>query len=156
MIPNNRKLLALLSLIVGVGALTYAASGAGARFAAIIVGLVSFLVAASLLSKTAALVAQFAPFLGKMVVVRAWGSKLPNGDSFRIVSARAISAGLHIYLRADPDASPTHLKVAQPHQVQITASSVHIGDAKYIQWAGKKIVRPVDRTLPALVVEVQD
>ena len=107
------KLLALVFLIVGVAALAVAARGSGSwRPIALLAGFVALFVSSTLLGKAATLARQLAPFVGRKVDVRAWGSVLPEGERFTVVSSRAISAGLHLYLGLGHRESPLHLKIA--------------------------------------------
>ena len=148
----KRTLVALALLSVGIAALSYAARGQGHSPLGIVVALAAFIAAATLISRACAMAVQLRSFLGRMVTVRAWGTQLPDGEAFEVASVRAIGAGLHIYLRPQTAVSPIHLKVAQPKRAEITTTSVRIHEAKYIQWAGKRLPRP-DSSAPALVLE---
>lgn len=136
----KRKLLAFGFVAIGVAALCYAAQGQGARPIGIVAAVVAFVIAGSLISPAAAVAGRLRAFIGSTVTASAWGEPLPGGEAFEFVSVRAIGAGLHIYLRTQ-GSSPIHLKLAQPRQVQISASGFDVADAKYIQWAGRKLAR---------------
>lgn len=152
----TRKLLAVAFLAIGVAALCYAAKGEGQRPIGIVAALASFFAAGSLISKVGTLSSKLRPFIGRTVTVRVWGNKLPDGELFTVESVSAIGAGLHIYLRPHPDGAPMHLKIAQPRQPQVTESTLEIADAKYIQWAGRKIRREGDGSVPAFVMHSKD
>lgn len=138
----------------GVAALTYAASGPRTHPIAIVAALILFAAAASLLSRVATVAQQLRSFLEKPIVVRAWGNALPGSDLFVVSSVRAISAGLHVYLRPAASDSDWHLKVAQPRHVFVSDSAFEIRDAKYIQWRNRKLNRPMDERVPAIAAEV--
>ena len=145
----KRRLLAFVFLVCGVAALTYAAYGDGTRFAAVMVGLVSFFAAATLLSRVATLSNQLESFKGKIVRVEGWGVDLGQGAGLKVDSVRALGAGLHIYF------SPgKHLKIAQPRRSEIGSGSAIIADAAYVQWEERKITKPADRNIPALVLRI--
>ena len=151
----ERKLLALAFMGVGVAGLTYAARGQGQRPIGIVAAMAVFAVAASLISPIGALAVRLRPFIGKTVTVRAWENPLPDAETFEVISVRAISAALHIYLQPI-GGSPIHLKVAQPRRAQVTESTILIDDAKYLQWAGRKLPRSLQRTSPALIMEAKN
>ena len=151
----TRKLLALGFMAIGVAALSYAAQAEGRRLIGIVGAMAAFFAAASLISRVGALAVRLRPFIGKTVSVRVWGSSLPRGEAFEVVSVRAISAGLHIYLRST-GSSTIHLKIAQPREAQVTGSTIQIADAKYLQWAGSKLETTGDCSAPALVMEARN
>jgi hypothetical protein len=99
------------------------------------------LVGASMFGSTARLAERTRPLVAKTVCALAWGTELPNhvGARFTVHSVRAFGPGLHIYLRPSEGAAPIHLKVAQPQKAESDESSLVISDAKYVQWAGRKV-----------------
>lgn len=103
--------------------------------------LLLFLVGASFFGKVGRFAEKLRPFAGKSARVQVWGSDLPgySGSTFSVQSVQALGAGLHFYLRPLPDGRPTHLKIAQPRGTTISETGVEIAEAKYIQWAGRKI-----------------
>jgi hypothetical protein len=93
-------------------------------------------------------------FLHHTAEVRVWGAALPvpDGATITVTSVKALSAGLHVFLRVSPGASPTHLKVAQPGRAQVLPRLLTIESAAYVQWAGKRLPRVAGA--PALTVSL--
>ena len=92
------------------------------------------------------------PFVKKSVRVEVWG--VPLADStFEIDSAYRFGAGLLIFLRSASGGRRTLLKVAQPKSASISEDRVEISDARYVQWAGRKLERTAG--IIAVVIAVQ-
>jgi hypothetical protein len=81
-----------------------------------------------------------------------WGVPIcgPAAAGLRVVSVGAVGAGLLIYLM-DAEEAKTLLKVAQPRSWQVENDRVVIGDAAYVQWAGKRLARA--EGVPAVAIE---
>ncbi len=150
----GRKLLAIVFVAVAVAALCYAARGEGPRPLAIMAAMIAFFAAASLISRVGKLAPQLKPWIGKRVRVQVWRADLPGATELELERAFAIGPGLHLYLRRD-GGKPTHLKIAQPRDVQLTGTKLQIAHAKYVQWAGHKLERNPDRSVPAIVMETK-
>lgn len=84
--------------------------------------------------------------VGKTVGIALWGSAQQEAV---VESVFAIGAGLHIYFRRE--GSRVHLKVAQPTSVSIAGTRIEIADARYVQWADRKVRRSEG---PAVVLEM--
>lgn len=138
---TGRKIIGYL--LIAAAAIVFAlwSSGRVAHPFAPVVALMLLLAAASFFRTRLRVVEQLRSLLGKNITVLVWGADLPDaaGASFSLDRVLALGAGLHIYLRASPDGSSVHLKVAQPRGVSINDTRVEIAEAKYVQWAGRKI-----------------
>ncbi len=108
----------------------------------IVLGALGFLLLGTSLSHAGRLSTSLAPFRMRPVDVRAWGSPLPDADggTFEIESIKAFGAGLHIFLRRE-GGRPRHLKVAQPRSARLDEGTAVIGEAAYVQWAGRRLAR---------------
>src|SRR4051812_5512562 len=151
---KGRQALGLALMVVGVAAGVLWASGHVLHPFAPVVALLLFLAGASFFGNVSAYAEKMRPLVGKNVQVWVWGSELPGhpGSKFRVHSVHAIGVGLHVYLRASPADSPTHLKIAQPGETTVGDTRVEIGAAKYVQWAGKKIKKAKGEKALVLVV----
>ena len=71
-----------------------------------------------------------------------WGEPIRGGRAagLRVWSVGAVGAGLLIYLM-DEEETKTLLKVAQPRSWLVEDGRVVIGEAAYVQWEGKRLVR---------------
>jgi hypothetical protein len=89
------------------------------------------------------------------VEVRLWGAPPPelSGATFILESVNALGAGAHIFFNVEGVGS-MHLKVAQPQDPHLTADSVVIGSARYVQWNGKRL--PRIGSAPAVVIALAD
>ena len=112
------------------------------------------LAGASFFGKVSRLAEQMLPTVGRTGHVELWGSPPPGlSGAVRVDAVRAVGAGLHFYLRPLPDGSSTHLKIAQPREVTIRDTGLEIAQAKYVQWAGRKIRRTEEKKPFVLVLE---
>ena len=73
--------------------------------------------------------------------------------TFIVQSVRALGPGLHFYLRPLPQGSPIHLKIAQPREATVDDAGVTIREAKYVQWAGRKVPKS-QATIPFVLTVV--
>ena len=108
-----------------------------------VAALLLILAGASLFGKASRFAERMSPLVGKKVHARVWDAELAGDprSEFTIHAVRAIGAGLHLYLQPSAGGASIHLKVVQPQEVDLDESGVQIGEAKYVQWAGKKIAK---------------
>ena len=153
---NGRQAVGLALVLTGVASGILWMSGRATHPFVPVVALLLFLAGASVfISKVSGLAEKMRPLLGKNVRVQAWGSDLPGnnpGSKFGVCAVRAVGPGLHVYLRPLPDGSPTHLKVAQPSGTTISDAGMEVGEARYVQWAGSKIMKVEGKIALVLVV----
>jgi|SRR6516164_5805348 len=143
----GRKLAGLSLIVVGVAVVTLCVSGVATHPLIPVAAFIVFLVGASTFGGTARLAEQMRPLVAKSVYARAWGAELPDhfGAEFTVHSVRAFGPGLHVYLRPSEGSASIHLKVAQPRESALDDSRLVISEAKYVQWAGRKVTK-VDGT----------
>jgi hypothetical protein len=93
-------------------------------------------------------------FVHHAAEVRVWGAALPvpARSTITVTSVKALSAGLHLFLRVSPSGSSTHLKVAQPSGALALPQQLTIESAAYVQWAGKRLPRVAGA--PALTISL--
>jgi xanthosine utilization system XapX-like protein len=139
----GRRLAGLGLIVAGVAVGILWASGRTSHPFLPVVALLLFLAGASFFSKTSRFAERMRPLVGKSVRAQVWGAELPGhaGVVFRLHSVAAVGAGLHLYLRPLPDGSPIHLKVAQPRGALLDDCGVELAEAKYVQWAGRKLAQ---------------
>jgi hypothetical protein len=120
-----------------------------------VLALLLFLAGISFFGKTNQFAQRLQPLVGRSVRVLAWDSELPghSAATFIVQSVRALGAGLHLYLRPLPQGAPIHLKIAQPRAATVDDAGVTIREAKYVQWAGRK-VRKSQATIPFVLTVV--
>jgi hypothetical protein len=124
------------------------------RFAAIVVALVAFLLAATVLSRAGELARTLAPYVKRSVHVQVWGTALPatDGSPLEVDSIRALSAGLLIHLRPGAGGARTLLKVAQSGAARLEDDRLEIAEARYVSWGGTKMKREPGH--PAVTISV--
>lgn len=135
-IPYSRMLGAVFGL-VGLGALaTLSLAGIG-------VAVVAFLVAGTAMSGANRIASSLVGFVGKRVIVDAWGAPIPvTGGSYLVVeSVTAFGAGLLIRLRVGADGNGVLLKMAQPRAATVGDEIAEIREAAYVSWGGTKLTR---------------
>lgn len=114
------------------------------------IALVLFLGGVSFFGRVSRLAGQISSLQRRLVRVKVWGKDLGDG-CFELKSVWAFGAGLHLYLRALPDRTVKHLKIAQPRGTVVGATGAEVTAAKYIQCDGKTIQKPdlpLDQPLP--------
>lgn len=129
---------------IGLAALVAAPFNTGPyRFAAITIAFVTFLLAATVLSRAGELARSLAPFVKRSVHVQVWGAPLPStdGSPLEVDSIRAFGAGLLIHLRPGAGGAKVLLKVAQPGAARLEDDGFAIGEARYVSWGGTKLRR---------------
>ena len=127
-------------LICGLAAI--AAAALTSRIAFLAIAVICFIGLASSLGEAGRLVQSLRDFEGRSVNVVVWGSAVQGKPDapLRVETVGAVGAGLLIYL-ASSGASRTLLKVAQPRAWRLENRHLVIGDAAYVQWAGKRLAR---------------
>jgi hypothetical protein len=120
-------------------------------FIAIFAAVLCLFAVATSLSNAASISRSVRVFLHRPVEILAWDQPLPEtaDGPCRIESLRAFGAGLHLFIKC-PDGCVKHLKIAQPRAPRIDEHSLQIGQAAYVQWAGRKL--PVVLDVPALSI----
>jgi hypothetical protein len=110
---------------------------------------------ATSLSSAGRLSESLAAFLKRPVEIRVWGEALSktSDEACEIESIRAVGAGLHLFVKYSTRPRG-HLKVAQPRVSRIAETTVEIGDARYIQWEGRKLPRTTEA--PAVTVTIRE
>jgi hypothetical protein len=116
-------------------------------FSAILIVAMALFVVGTRLSAAGSMARPLRALRGETVEVRVWGSPLPGGH--RIDSVRAAGAGLLVLLQG-AGGEIVLLKIAQPKGYREADKRIEIGDARYVQWAGKRLKR-VDG-VPAVVL----
>jgi hypothetical protein len=116
---------------------------------AIVMALLCLMFAATKLSRAGRIAPGLQPMLGKPVDIRVWGTPITG---FRIHTVRAFSAALLFLLEPVGGGKTTLLKVAQPQPARPDEQGLVIPDARYMQWAGKRMPRV--EGLPALEMKV--
>src|SRR5512140_1490614 len=111
-----------------------AASALTSRSLFLLPATVALLLLATSFSEAGRLVEPLRAFLDRGAEVRVWGAPLPtpSGATITITSVRALSAGLHVFLRIGSDSSSTHLKVAQPGRAEVLPDQLTIESAAYV------------------------
>ncbi len=122
------------------------------HFAFVVLAVAALGVLATSFSAAGGLVPALEPFTRHAVSVSVWGSPVPAppGATIRITSARALAAGLHLYLQIDETDHVMHLKVAQPAKIEVTSDEVVIRSAAYVQLSDRRL--PHVRGTSALTV----
>ena len=115
----------------------------------IAVALALMLLVATSASVAGRLAKSLDPFLDRPVEILIWGESVPG--PCRIQSARALGPGLHLFVNCAGERRPTHIKIAQPKFATIAEESFEIGDAKYVQCAGKTMPRTAE--VPAVCIK---
>ncbi len=135
----NRKVTRLLLIVAGATSAILWASGRVKGPFLPFLALVLLFLGASFFGRVSEFSERMRPLIGKKVRVQVWGSALSDdsGDRFVVHAVRALGAGLHVYLRPLSNGSPKHLKVAQPIGAWMSADSVEVKEAKYVQWDGR-------------------
>jgi hypothetical protein len=105
-------------------------------FAVIVLAFLCLFLAATFLSRAGRIASTLGELRGRTVDARVWGTPL---GTFRVQSVRAVGAGLHFMLESEGTA--THLKVAQPGPALREEQKLVIHDARYMQWAGRRMPR---------------
>ena len=140
--------LGLVGVGIGINATEYRPFGA-------MLATLSFVLGASLLGRPARLSTALRPLVGRVVRISAWGEPLPGsaGALYVIETITGFGAGLHIQLfRHDDEESGGILKIAQPANESLGDERIEIASAKYVQWARRRVDRPVGTSAPALVI----
>jgi hypothetical protein len=140
---------------VGLVAASVAAVAAGAMTSTgslLVVAVLLLLPIATSLSQAGRLAAALQGMKRRAINAVVWGVPIgrPAAAGMRVVSVGAVGAGLLIYLM-DAGEAKTLLKVAQPRSWQVENDRVVIGDAAYVQWAGKRLARADG--VPAVAIE---
>ena len=153
--PELPRIRALFFVLLGLAGIAVALLAGELRLFGIVVGLLSFLLAASVLSKAGQLAGALQPFVRRAVRVEVWGMPLPAAGEagFQVESIRSLGAGLLVFLRPRPRGPQTLLKVAQPGSEKLEGNRAEIRDAAYVSWAGAKIKPAAGETKPALRLE---
>ncbi|HEX6095104.1 MAG TPA: hypothetical protein VF432_02180 [Thermoanaerobaculia bacterium] len=112
-------------------------------FAVVVLAVLCLFLAATFLSRAGRIASTLGELRGRTVHVRVWGTPL---GTFRVQSVFAVGAGLHFVL--DSGGTATHLKVAQPGPALREEQRLVIQDARYMQWAGRRM--PPAESVPAL------
>jgi hypothetical protein len=103
----------------------------------------------SLLTSRRPLTHSLQRFQGHVVDLQIWGAPPPGSPSGLTVTAvNALGAGVHVFF------SSMHLKIAQPKDPQIGSTSVVIGNARYVQWDGRKVA-PVAGTAAVSIALIE-
>jgi hypothetical protein len=137
------KALAGGCLVLTLVALAVAGTVGAWRAAAFAVAFAAMMVGATAASRANAIAASLQGYTGRKMSAVVWGNALPGGieEVLVLVSAFAISAGLHLRLRAESSGQTYRMKVAQPTGVVADGSRVQIEDARYVQWERAKLAR---------------
>ena len=142
--------LGLIGVGIGVNATGYQPFG-------VVLAALAFVLGASLLGRPARLSAALKPLTGRVVRVSVWGEPLPGfeGAFYVIEGITGIGAGLYIQVFQHDDAdSGGVLKIAQPAGETLGDERIEIANAKYVQWARKRVDRPTGTSAPALVISL--
>lgn len=126
----------------GLAAIAAAAMTGKSGFLAL--GVLLLLPVATSLGQAGRLAASLRGFERRPVRAIVWGAPLPSAATtavaLQVDSIGAVGAGLLIYL-SDSARSRTLLKVAQPRAWRVEDGRLVIGEAAYVQWAGKRLAR---------------
>src|SRR5262249_54493978 len=111
------------------------------RGSLLVVAVLLLLAVATSLSQAGRLAASLQGLKGRAIDAVVWGTPVRGAGAagLRVESVGAVGAGLLIYV-LDVEAR-TLLKVAQPRSWLVEDGRVVIGDASYVQWAGKRLAR---------------
>ena len=111
--------------------------------AAFAVAFAALFVGATAVSRANAIAGILEGYADRRLRAAAWGTLLPPGsDEFLMLqSAFAISAGLHLRLRAVSSGRTYRMKVAQPTELVLDGTRLRIEDACYVQWDRVKLGR---------------
>jgi hypothetical protein len=141
-IPDS-KLLAGGCLGLALVALGTAARSEALRMPGIVVAFGSLFVGATANSRANAIAGVLEDYTGRRLRAVAWGTPLPPGSDEALIlrSAFAISAGLHLRLRAASSGRTYKMKVAQPTELVLDGIRLRIEDARYVQWDRGKLTR---------------
>jgi len=150
----RRQVIGLALILAGLASGMLWATGRISQPFAPAVALLLFLAGTSFFGSVSRFAERMRQLQGKSVRVQVWGSDLPGaaGAVFTIQSIRAIGPGLHLYLRPLPGGAPRHLKIAQPVRALMRDGTVEVGDAKYVQWDGRKVKKTEGTTALLLVL----
>jgi hypothetical protein len=137
------KALAGGCLLLTLVALGIAGTIGAFRLAAFAIAVAAMMVGATAASRANAIAASLRRYGDRRVSAVVWGRALPVGGSEALVleSAFAISAGLHLRLRADLGGRTYRMKVAQPTGAVMDGSRLRIEDARYVQWERARLTR---------------
>ena len=108
----------------------------------LVVAVLLLLAVATSLSQAGRLAASLQGLKGRAINAVVWGTPVRGAGAagLRVESVGAVGAGLLIYV-LDVAEAKTLLKVAQPRSWLVEDGRVVIGDASYVQWAGKRLAR---------------
>jgi hypothetical protein len=141
--------------VATLAAVAFVAAVFVAPLTPILLGIVLTLLLATSFGPAGRLSDDLLPMRGSLVRVEIWGRALDEHEAseVRLLSVWALGAGLHFTLESQPGGVRTHVKVAQPARGVVTPSSIVVATAKYVQVAGRKVARNVDR--PALKIDLR-
>jgi hypothetical protein len=150
------KVLAGGCFVLGLVAVGVAGTIGTWRVAAFAVAFVAMMVGATAASRANAIAASLQGYTGRKVSAVVWGKAPPGdiGEALVLESAFAISAGLHLRLRAESSGRTYRMKVAQPTGGVADGSGLQVADARYVQWERARLAR-VPRS-PALHVRLRE
>ena len=137
------KTLAGGCLVLALIAVAVAGTVEAWRAAALAVAFVAMMVGATAASCANGIAASLQGYTDRRVSAVVWGTALPGGIGEVLVleSAFAISAGLHLRLRAESSGRTYRMKVAQPTGVVIDGTRLQVEDARYVQWERARLGR---------------
>lgn len=141
-VPYSR-VLAAGCLVLALLALGVAGTNGTFRTLAFGVAMSALMIGATAASRANAIAASLRGYTGRKVSAVAWGTHLPVGKNELLVleAAFAISAGLHLRLRAELSGRTYRLKVAQPTGSVMDGSRLQIMDARYVMWERASLTR---------------
>src|SRR4051812_33943515 len=127
-------------IVVSLAAVVAAAMTS--RFSLLMVAVLLLIPVASSLRQAGRLAASLHGLRRRAINAVVWGEPIrgPRAAGLRVWSVGAVGAGLLIYLK-DEEEAKTLLKVAQPRSWLVEDGRVIIGEAAYVQWAGKRLTR---------------
>jgi hypothetical protein len=148
------KVRGVLFLILGLAGLAAASLNTRLTLLGLLVGLVSFFISGTLLSRASQIAHSLRPLVRKTVRAEVWGLPLPvSGEAIlEIDSISAFGAGLLIHLRPAAGGPRSLLKVAQPGSARLEEGRIEIGEAAYVSWAGTKLKPAGGTKMPALTL----